>query len=613
MKILKFRILNYKSIIDSGYCYPSERVTILAGKNEAGKSSILEALEDFNSGEPIRKSAYPITHSEMPEISIWFEIEHDDLDGICENAELDITALPSKAEICVTKAASNTYSISGDFVERFLPESDIDYIQRIRDAYDAIATRSIKEVASKVIALPTLTLTDLNKAKNIFVQYQTNITPHLASFSTTDQQTLKTGLHILIECFDSAESNQVSPRMLFSRELIEWLPNFIMFSSFDDVFPNTIPLDELKDSEWISDLKEITDINIDVISGDNDRNKMHHKKYLNTELNNDFRQFWSQDLSQLLIEWDNEKLMFWIEEDGHYYEPEIRSQGRRWHLAFYIKVSARAKESVRNVILIDEPGLYLHANAQRDILKNLETAGEEVQVIFSTHSPYLIESDKLDRIRLVQKFDDRGTVIENKVHSVSDKETLTPILTSIGLELTNGIANINQRNNVIVEGASDYFYLNALKRLFEWESVNFVSGGCSGNMPKIGTILQGWGCNVVYLYDNDQAYKDALKHIKKEWLTINTELVAKLPVDGAIEDIFSKEDFVKFVIADPTLLFAGRNSDFMKGKDKVLLSKKFIEKVNKESQEIELDASTRTNAKLLFEVLSTLFSELKVQ
>lgn len=610
MKILKFRIFNYKSIVDSGDCYPSEGVTILAGKNEAGKSSILEALEDFNPKDAIRKSAPPITQDGNPEVSIWFEVSQTDLSGIFENAGIDIAALPIKAEICVTKTAPKIYKVSGGFVDKFLPEPKIDYIQLLKTTYDSVATRSIKESTSRFIPFPPLSLTDLNKLKTVFVQYQIQITPYLAHFTVTDQETLKTGLPHIIEAIDSAESNLMTPRILFSEELLNWIPNFILFSSFDDVFPNTIPLNELKDNEWINDLKEITDINISVISGENDRSKMHHKKHLNAALNEDFKQFWSQDLTQLLIEWDNEKLMFWIEEDGHYYEPEIRSQGRRWHLAFYIKVSARAKENVRNVILIDEPGLYLHANAQRDILRNLESAGEEVQVIFSTHSPYLIEPDKLDRIRLVQKLDDEGTKIENKIHSVSDKETLTPILTAIGLELTNGIANINQKNNIVVEGASDYYYLNALKLLFDWQGINFISGGSSGNMQKIGTILQGWGCNVIYLYDNDQAYKDALKHIKKDWLTINSDLVGKLPIDGAIEDVFSKDDFIKYIVTEPTTTINGRNSEFMKGKDKVLLAKKFIEKVSKETNAIKFDALTLKNTKSLYEVITALIKQI---
>ncbi len=57
MRIKKFRIKNYKSIIDSGDCYMDDFVTILAGKNESGKTSILEALEDFNDEKEIRKEA----------------------------------------------------------------------------------------------------------------------------------------------------------------------------------------------------------------------------------------------------------------------------------------------------------------------------------------------------------------------------------------------------------------------------------------------------------------------------------------------------------------------------------------------------------------------------
>ncbi len=59
MKLKKFRIKNYKSIADSGDCYLTDTVTIFAGKNESGKTSILEALEDFDTDEKIRESAKP--------------------------------------------------------------------------------------------------------------------------------------------------------------------------------------------------------------------------------------------------------------------------------------------------------------------------------------------------------------------------------------------------------------------------------------------------------------------------------------------------------------------------------------------------------------------------
>jgi len=83
MKIIKFRIKNYKSIIDSGDCYLTNLVTILAGKNESGKTSILEALEDFDTEIEIRDEAKPIKDtSAIPEISITFKVSKDTVDEI---------------------------------------------------------------------------------------------------------------------------------------------------------------------------------------------------------------------------------------------------------------------------------------------------------------------------------------------------------------------------------------------------------------------------------------------------------------------------------------------------------------------------------------------------
>jgi predicted ATP-dependent endonuclease of OLD family len=260
------------------------------------------------------------------------------------------------------------------------------------------------------------------------------------------------------------------------------------------------------------------------------------------------------------------------------------------------------------VILIDEPGLYLHAKAQRDILKNLEKAGGTAQVIFSTHSPYLIETDKLERIRLVEKLGEKGTVIQNKIHAASDKETLTPILTAIGLELNQGISNVDRIDNVIVEGASDYYYLNAFREILGAKGPNFISGGGAGNMPFVGTILQGWGCKVVYLYDSDQGYKDATKNLKSKWVTITKEQLSKIPVDGGIEDVFSKNDFLKVVLEEPPAAIEGRNSDYMKGKDKVLTAKRWLEAV-RSGKRRELSKETKEAATKLMTNLTEILTK----
>ena len=247
----------------------------------------------------------------------------------------------------------------------------------------------------------------------------------------------------------------------------------------------------------------------------------------------------TQDASKLSITWDSNHLYFWIKEDGYPYEPQIRSKGRQWHLAFYIRVTARAKEKVSNIILIDEPGLFLHAQAQKDILKKLENSAKEAQLIFSTHSPYLLEPEKLNRIRLIHKTNKDGTKIENKVHALADKETLTPILTAIGLGLNSGIINFDKANSIVVEGISDFYYMNALKKIINKNEMNFIFGGGAGNMPIVGTILHGWNCKLIYLYDNDQGKKDGKRNLKKNW-EIQENLILSItnnPGD-AVEDIF---------------------------------------------------------------------------
>ena len=112
MKIEKFRIKNYKSIIDSGDCYLTDDVTILAGKNESGKTSILEALEDFNINSEIRTAAKPIkAENANSEISITFKIEKFDLQEIYDSMELEKQASNSTS-LEIIKTFPNQFSTS---------------------------------------------------------------------------------------------------------------------------------------------------------------------------------------------------------------------------------------------------------------------------------------------------------------------------------------------------------------------------------------------------------------------------------------------------------------------------------------------------------------------
>ncbi|MFA6159821.1 MAG: AAA family ATPase [Parcubacteria group bacterium] len=597
MKLKKFRIKNYKSITDSGDCYLTDTITILAGKNESGKTSILEALEDFDTDEKIRESAKPIKSPDaVPEILITFVVGKEAIKEILEEINSPIKAI-TDIEFEIIKTFPDTYS----FGESTL-RNEIFGSKEIEKNKKSITDRwgKIKSIFSKYEALPgslfDFEFSNFENEKTFLTNFITTTTPNIAQITDEKERELFSKLLTEMQTDINNLTNLLISETKFLEILKQWIPNFILFNSFEDVFPNKIPFAELEKNEWIQDLSVISDLKIATIKGTDDRGKEKHKDDINIKLNKDYEKFWTQDVSNLSVNWDSEHLYFWIKEDGYPYEPSLRSKGRQWHLAFYIKVSARASENVPNIILIDEPGLFLHAKAQEDILGKLEDSAKEVQLIFSTHSPYLLEADKLNRIRLIHRTNNKGTQIENKVHALADKETLTPILTAIGLELNAGISALDKKNNIIVEGPSDVFYLNAFKKILNKESVNFIFGGGAGNMPFIGTILHGWGGKVIYLYDNDQGKKDGEKNLKDNWLVSKDLILSVLGTTGSVEDIFSSSDFKKFILNDEIKNYAGTNAEYMKKAklDKVLLAKKFLETCQNETP-INLDKTTINN------------------
>jgi len=608
MKLKKFRIKNYKSITDSGDCYLTDTISILAGKNESGKTSILEALEDFDTDKNIREGAKPIKLPDAkPEISITFEVDKNTIKDILKEINSPEKAT-ADVELEVIKTFPNIYTFGASTLENELfGGKEIEKIQKsIKDRWGKVKSLHAKypQLGSNLFDFE---FSDLTNEKNLFTDFKNATTLNIPQIDEKERDNFSKLLTETEAEIQNLENSFVT-KGKFLEALKQWIPNFILFTSFEDVFPNKIPFAELETNEWIKDLSVISDLDVATIKNSPDRDKHKHKKDVNITLNKDYEKFWTQDISNLSVDWDSQFLYFWIEEDDYPYEPSLRSKGRQWHLAFYVKVSARANENVPNIILIDEPGLFLHAKAQENVLSKLEDSAKKTQLIFATHSLYLLEANKLNRIRLVHRTKKFGTRIENKVHALADKETLTPIMTAIGLELNAGISSLDKVNNIIVEGPSDVYYLNAFKKILNKNSANFIFGGGAGNMPFVGTILHGWGGKVIYLYDNDQGKKDGEKNLKDNWLVTKDLILSVLNTTGSIEDIFSPPNFKEFVLGDTSKTYSESNSEHVKKSklDKVLLAKKFLEIVQS-STAIKLDKTTIDNLTKLFENIESKF------
>ena len=117
------------------------------------------------------------------------------------------------------------------------------------------------------------------------------------------------------------------------------------------------------------------------------------------------------------------------------------------------------------ILLLDEPGLTLHPLAQRDLSRFFESLAESNQIIFTTHSPFLIDADKLDRVKAVYVNDQGYSVITSDLRSAAPKsiqeQSIYAAHAALGLSVSDVLLQGCQP--VIVEGQSDQYYLAAIK------------------------------------------------------------------------------------------------------------------------------------------------------
>jgi len=589
LKVIKFRIKNYKSIYDSGECYLDDKITILAGKNEAGKTAILEALEDFNINNKIRNQAIPLQNKKKnlkPEISITLKLEYSDLKVLKEKKEI----INEIDEIEITKKYPDIYQLVN-----ISPEKEYLNLQNLSKIRSDIL-KIISSIKKKIQIFPVdeNLLENPSQLSDTLSTYQLQFNPNV---NENEKGVIKKQISRLKKMVDNLKTASVHRAELLEIIKQNYIPNFILFKTFNDILPTQKPISEASSIQIIKDLSIISGLDFNKIQPSADaREKEKHRENINLKFTKDYKQFWTQDHANLQISWDSNNIYFWIKEGNELYTPEMRSKGKQWHLSFYIRVTARSYDNNNDLILIDEPGLFLHAKAQKDILKKLEECAKRKQIIYATHSPYLISSGHLNRVRLVINKIKKGTTIE-KLTANADKETLTPILTAIGEDLSYGIRT-DKKNSVVVEGFSDYLWLISFKNLLGVEEeLNFVPSIGAGNEPYIGAILFGWGLNPIFILDNDNNGRNTKQKLINS-LSIKENRIILLPQnkEGEIENLFSKNDARKYT-----------NLTQKNNKSKILLASEFHRKV--ENGEITIqDLSTETikNIKNIFKALENI-------
>jgi predicted ATP-dependent endonuclease of OLD family len=192
-------------------------------------------------------------------------------------------------------------------------------------------------------------------------------------------------------------------------------------------------------------------------------------------------------------------------------ELDQRSEGFQWLVSFFIVFFAEAKGKHKNtILLLDEPGVSLHALKQREFRKTISLLANENQTIYSTHSPFLVGPDELDIVRVVELTDRAvGTKVHTTVSS-SDPAALLPLQEALGYDLAQSLF-ANQRN-LILEGLTDYWYIEGIANLLKEagnvalnDKIALVPANTASKIVYFATILTSHNLKVAALLDSDNA------------------------------------------------------------------------------------------------------------
>lgn len=564
MKLVKARVQNYRSIIDSGEFEIEKLKTILVGPNEAGKTVLLKALQQLSKPDDVPgfealrdypRSLYNdittkvVDPSKVTVVTGYFELD-----------DSDKALLPEEFKNCTYKVWRNldnkgyhslesapakvTFKdIKTDLV-RLVAHLDSNYTSPATIAEGAIDPKRPSELY-KTLTTGWYDFEQISDEKTTKLKsWLENMIPYVEEGNEKEETRHATLL-------EQVQFNGKYDEVL--KILDERTPIFILFNNYFRVQPsihlehlahrteNKILDDEYYDYGNLCLLKllgftprQLSDLGKTQSPPVNKPAELKaYKDALDTRsyqlnaasvrLTNEIRTIWMPnpdrpEADKLKVTADGQYLKVVVEDDlGVDIELDQRSEGFQWLVSFFVVFFAEAMDKHKNaILLLDEPGMSLHGLKQRDFRDTISRLAEKNQTIYTTHSPFLVGPDELDIVRVVEmKNRKEGT----KVHltlSSSDPAGLLPLQEALGYDLAQSL--FAQQRNLVMEGITDYWYFEATAQLLAAgkietfnDKIALVFANSAGKVVYYATILYAHHLKVAALLDSDAAGDQAAK------------------------------------------------------------------------------------------------------
>lgn len=514
MYVHSVKLVNFKSFGD----YPENevilepRITAVIGKNESGKSNVLEGISQIELLSN-QASAFADTVANRGCES-------------GENIEYHIVLKPTQTDVKlgITKDAiiilkKNSFTASGGLLEY--------YNQVARDAADALlevlhrnGSNPFKLRDKELTAYSTY-VNELKRAEYL------NIPQLLTAIDWLHRRSSQIPTELKDDFISAIEALEVK-----LRDFIAVLPTFFYRKS-DRHLKTAYKSDEIE-KELNTPSITTTDLLFNFVtlakipyddfvlaskSGTTPRQatlRDRIKRLVETNINQKFQSFYKTEAITISLDFNAGTVSFLVQSnDGDTLMLSERSNGLRWYLETFIDAQAH-NVSGRNVVyLLDEPGTSLHVNAQRELLQLFShLADQGNQIVYTTHSPYMLDlaEEGVHRIRAVVK-DDAGfsrvykNAYDAKIAPESQQDTLAPIINALGMNLHDTFGPAKDKINVVTEGMSDYIYLSTMSKVLgvDAEKYAIIPSVGASNCVHICQILHGWGCKYLALFDYDKA------------------------------------------------------------------------------------------------------------